>query len=77
VLMIFPANVPPPAAPLELVATASILKPFPFVAVMAPLLLMFPENRLKPTALMEMPPSAADIEAVLTMLPANVPPVRE
>ena len=49
-LMIFPANVPPPAAPLELVATASILKPFPFVAVMAPLLLMFPENRLKPTA---------------------------
>jgi hypothetical protein len=43
---------------------------------MAPLLLMFPENRSKPTPVTTMP-ACADIAAVLTMLPANAPPVPE
>jgi hypothetical protein len=44
----------------------------PVVDVIAPLLLMLPENRLEATRMMEMPPCAAEIVAVLTMLPAKV-----
>lgn len=68
-LTMLPAKV----APLALAMLKTRMSPVMDVAVMAPLLLMVPENNAAPTFMIAMPFSAAEIEAVLTMLPLNVP----
>jgi hypothetical protein len=67
-LTMLPAKV----APLALAMLKTRMSPVMDVAVMAPLLLMVPENNAAPTFMIAMPFSAAEIEAVLTMLPLNV-----